>query len=154
MIQIVLHIRVFNYSKNQSIFGWPSRPRMDINGSTNGPGLCSKVQWRSWDKWHGEYLRILRFWTFQASQGKEFYWKLDIPEDLKYIFIFAQWVWGPKLVLYRWVLLKLHYLIMNLHYFLVIFWRFNTQCIDVFWKLLIRARYGSVGRCDYKWDSI
>ena len=58
---------------------------------------------------------------FQASQGKEFYRKLDIPEDLKYIFIFAQWVWGPKLVLYRWVLLKLHYLIMNLHYFLGIF---------------------------------
>ena len=40
-----------SYSKNRSIFGWPSRPRMDINGSTNGSGLWSRPQLILWYQW-------------------------------------------------------------------------------------------------------
>ena len=43
----------------------------------------------------------------QARQGRcdvtKFHGKSNIPNDFDFFFIFAQWVRGPQLVLYKWV---------------------------------------------------
>ena len=57
------------------------------------------------------------------------------PIILKNFFIFAQWVWGPQLVLYTWIWSKMSNSIMNLHYFLRTFCLKMTLCHVVqIWK--------------------
>ena len=70
-------------------------------------GRLSEGQCTLWLQRHAEYRRILLVLTFQASQGKEFNWKSDITKFRKVISIFAQWVCGPQVVLYKWVWSKL-----------------------------------------------
>ena len=52
-------------------------------------------------------------------------------EDPKCFFIFAQWVWGPKLVLYKWVWSKISNSMMIWQYFLRFFLQNRTQCNSI-----------------------
>ena len=50
---------VLNYSKNRSIFGWSSRPRMALNGQNSGSGLCLGPQCIPWKQWGTDLWRSL-----------------------------------------------------------------------------------------------
>ena len=70
---------------------------LDLNASCESSGAP-----RIGDNWDFQPFKDFAGKTRQSDVTK-FHGKLDIPNDFETFFIFAQWVRGPQLVLYKWV---------------------------------------------------
>ena len=88
-------------------FERPSRPRGDERGKTLTMVDSLKVNAPSSCKGMPNIAKYCKFWLSRPAKAKNSTQNRILHWFLKGIFIFAQWVCGPQVVLYKWVWSKL-----------------------------------------------